>query len=244
MKFKILSSLFLFGTLALIFTTTTSENTGYYNNGTSCGTCHGTSANSSTSVSLTGLPATYVAGQTYNLTFTITNSSLTHGGFNILCSGGQFTAGTGSKTNTQKTQITHNSVSATNTWSFTWKAPTSGTTTINFSAVGNAVNNDNNDDGQDQWNTATYSVPGSFPTSITQVEKTSLNCYPNPATSQINVSGVTSVKVLNMFGQVVNATQTNLGDYVSVDLTSLTSGMYLLVGNVNGQTQSASFIKQ
>ncbi|MBL7771252.1 MAG: hypothetical protein JNM95_00165 [Chitinophagaceae bacterium] len=102
MKFKILSSLFLFGTLALIFTTTTSENTGYYNNGTSCGTCHGTSANSSTSVSLTGLPATYVAGQTYNLTFTITNSSLTHGGFNILCSGGQFTAGTGSKTNTQK----------------------------------------------------------------------------------------------------------------------------------------------
>jgi hypothetical protein len=245
MKFKILSSLSLFAVLAIMFTTLSSNDNGNTtSSGTTCGSCHGNSANSATSVSLTGLPTTFVANQVYNLTFTISNSSLTHGGFNIKCSAGSFTAGSGSKLKTgDATQITHSAVSTSNTWSFTWKAPTT-TGAVTFNAVGNAVNNNGNDDSGDQWNTTTITVPGSFPTTVSNVETATLNCYPNPATTQINVVGASNVKVLNMFGQMMSVSTSKQADQTLVQLNSLTAGMYILVGEVNGRLVSSTIVKQ
>lgn len=244
MKLKFLSSLSFFVALSFIYVTMSSNSGGKYNNGTSCGSCHG-SANTATTVSLTGLPTTYVVGQTYNLTFTVSNPTNTHSGFNVKCSSGMLMGGTGSSQNPAMNQVTQTSTSTTNSWTFSWTAP-STPTTVTFNCVGNSVNNNSNDDnnGGDQWNSATYTVTGSYPTGVDAIHKTVLNCYPNPATSQLNVEGVSSVQVLNMFGQVISVSQEKVADHVALNLTNVANGMYILVGETNGKTITATFVKQ
>ena len=143
---NILSPLFLFASLAMIYITTSSSSTGNVaSSGTSCGSCHG-SKNTATTVNLTGLPASYVPGQSYTLTFTVANATNAYAGCNIAASAGTFTAGTG--TQLMGSQITHTApkaaVSGVTTFTCSWTAPaTAGSVT--FNAAGNAVNFNNGD---------------------------------------------------------------------------------------------------
>ncbi len=246
MKTKILSPLFLFASLAMIYITTSSSSTGFVtNNGTSCGSCHG-SKNTATTVSLTGLPTAYVPGQSYALTFTVSNATNAYAGCNIAASAGTFTAGTG--TQLMGSQITHTApkaaVSGVTTFTCSWTAPaTAGSVT--FNAAGNAVNFNNGDSG-DQWNTTSISI-GAVPVSINDVQPIAAICYPNPANDVVIVKGITAeakaIVLHNLYGQTIALAYTFENDVCKIDCKNLTPGLYFLSAVANGQMIRASFTK-
>ncbi|HPI53374.1 MAG TPA: T9SS type A sorting domain-containing protein [Chitinophagaceae bacterium] len=244
MKSKILFQFFLLAGLGSIFFTMKSDVNGKYNGGNTCGSCHG-NVNTATSVALVGLPSTYETGKTYNLTYTITNATNTKAGFNIMVSSGTLTAGAGSKVNTAKTQITHTSpksaTSNVTTFDFTWTAP-SIVTTANFTTVGNAVNDNNDDDAGDQWNTQSYAVQGGFPASVSSVDRTSLTCFPNPSSTSIQLQGIGQDAQVDMYtiqGQRVNC-HVNNGN---ISVEQLTNGIYFIHAVHQGKTFVTSFTK-
>jgi hypothetical protein len=247
MKTKILSPLFLFASLAMIYVTTSSSSTGNVaSSGTSCGSCHG-SKNTATTVNLTGLPASYVPGQSYTLTFTVANATNNYAGCNIAASAGTFTAGTG--TQLMGSQITHTgpqtAVSGVTTFTCTWTAPTMPGT-VNFNAAGNAVNGINGNDSGDQWNTTSISI-GAVPASINDVQPIAAICYPNPANDVVIVKGITAeakaIVLHNLYGQTIASAYTFENDVCKIDCKNLTPGLYFLSAVVNGQMIRASFTK-
>lgn len=250
MKSKILSQLFLVVSLGIIYLTMSSDKTGIYNGGTSCGTCHG-NKNTATSVAITGLPTTFVPSQVYPLTFTVTNSANPKAGFNILVNGGTFTAGTGSKVNTAKTQITHtaamSAASGVTTFSFSWTAPAT-TAAVTFSAVGNSVNGNNTDDSGDMWNTTTATVSGAFPASVNNINEQTIAMYPNPATEYIVAEGINSnaknIAVYNVYGQFLKPTYSFNANDCRIDCSQFASGLYFISATVEGKIAKASFIKK
>jgi len=251
MKKKILSQLFLFASLGIIYVTMSSDANGKFNSGTSCATCHG-SINTATTVLLDGLPSSYALGQTYNLTFRVINTTQAAAGFNIATTGGTFTAGTGSKINTAKTQITHTTPMTISggqaSFNFIWTAPISGSTAVTFSAVGNAVNNNGNSDAGDQWNNLTTTVPAAFPSSVTEINNGDFSCYPNPVTQNLNIKGLSTdtrdIMIFGITGQVVVPSFIVDNHQCVIDCSRLTAGTYVITANQNGQKVSATFSKQ
>lgn len=243
MKLKSLSFLLLSLSLGMIYITMSSDINGNTSSGgTSCSTCHG-SANTNTTVALTGLPTTFITNQTYTLTFNITNPTLSHAGLNIKCSGGTLTAGT--NTHLSNSQITHNSPGTstssaapyTTSFTFTWKAPAT-TSAVTFNCAGNAVNNDGQDSNADQWNATSYTITGTFPTSVSNMEESNLTVYPNPASGLVRLEGMANaskVQVFSLFGQAVSASSTVQGQDMILDMTPLPIGSYLVIAEKNGQ---------
>jgi len=247
MKTKILSPLFLFASLAMIYITTSSSSTGNVaSSGTSCGSCHG-SKNTATTVSLTGLPTAYVPGQSYALTFTVANATNNYAGCNIAASAGTFTAGTGTKL--KSLQIAHDgvqtAVSGVTTFTCSWTAPTMPGA-VTFNAAGNAVNFNGGDDSGDQWNTTSISI-GAAPASINDVQTIAAICYPNPANDVVIVKGITAeakaIVLHNLYGQTIESAYTFENDLCKIDCKNLTPGLYFLSAAVNGQMIRASFTK-
>ena len=249
---KHLSKLFLLAAMVLIYITNTSSINGIYNGGTSCGGggCHGTSANTATTVTLGGLPTSFIAGQTYNLTFTVSNATQPKAGFNIYCTAGAFTNGTGSKVSSSKTQITHTApmaaASGITTFSFTWKAPAS-ITPVTFSSAGNAVNGNNSESG-DQWNTATVTVPGAYPAAVSDIKINTLACFPNPTMNQLSIKGyegqIQQVIVFNLQGQAINVPFNQNADASTIDCSQLTAGQYFISVKADGKSFQTRFVKQ
>lgn len=254
MKTKILLNLFLVSTLGLIFVTMTSEENGIYNGGNTCGTCHG-NKNINTTVMLDGLPANYQIGQTYLLSLKVINATKPKAGFNILASGGTFSAGTGSKINGSAKQITHDAPMTVSggiaSFDFSWTAPTtSATTSVTFSAVGNAVNgdgNDNTDGVSDQWNNISQTVTIGFPASIESTDIPQISCYPNPVNDKLSIKGMhhnfSSMVVYNAIGQIMPIHSSIENANIVLDCSLLKSGTYFVIGAVNGKKVSTSFIK-
>ncbi len=242
MKSKILFQLFLLTGLGIVFVTMKSDIGGKYNGGTSCGSCHG-SKNTATTAALNGLPTAYTPGTTYPLTFTVINSSLPKAGFNLLVSGGTLTAGSGSKINTAKTQITHSSpmsaVSGVSTFSFSWTAPTT-TGAITFSGVGNAVNDDGNESSADQWNTTTQTISGATATTVKDLNTISLKAYPNPAVNSLTIEGLNAeakdLMIVNVNGQSIEPVIEFNADKAVLNCTNLAAGQYILHANIQGKT--------
>lgn len=254
MKNKILFNLFLLSGLGLIYITMSSSDNGIYNGGTTCGSCHG-GASTSTTVLLDGVPTNYQIGQTYSFTVTVINPGKTKAGFNMLASGGTLNAGTGSKTNTAKSEITHTApktISGGNaTFSFTWTAPTtSAVSSVTFKVVGNAVNGDGiaNSDGGDQWNAITSSVTIGAPASVSSGELTPVTCYPNPVHDNLRIDFGTEhydhVAIYNAFGQIMPLTPITGNSGLSVDCSSLPRGNYFLTATASGRKLSSRFIKE
>lgn len=248
MKSKFLFQLFLLSGLGIIFITMKSDVNGKFNNGTTCGNCHG-NANAATTVALTGLPATFVTGQTYPLTLTITNATNTKAGFNVAASGGTFIAGAGSKINGMANQITHTSpASAVNnvtTFSFSWKAP-NNLVQVTFNAAGNAVNDDGSDSPADQWNLDTHTLNGSYPAATTDVTNDILKCYPNPATEQVRIEGIQADKIVvySILGKQINVPYTIQGNQSILECNQLANGTYFVLAFENGNILKTSFVKQ
>ena len=125
--------------------------------------CHGAS-DSGVSVTLDGLPDKFSAGQTYDLTVTIsggpTAGGTNAGGFNLDASSGTLAS---TDANTQALtdgDLTHTETGNDfRTWAVQWTAPDSDKDGVTFTLLGNSVNG-NNESAGDSWNVAEYSVQG------------------------------------------------------------------------------------
>lgn len=124
---------------------------------TGCGSCHGATAASTTTATLSATSTTLAPGARTNVSLRVrtTSTTRTHAGLNVAATGG--TLGGGVNTVRSGSELTHSAPQAltagTINFRFTWRAPTTpGTYTI--SAAGNAVNNNGASSG-DGWRVAT-----------------------------------------------------------------------------------------
>lgn len=127
---------------------------------TGCGSCHGSSASSATTVTFaTATGSTTVEpGDTITVYLSVSNSAQSAAGLDVSASGGTLAAGTNTKLSSS--EITHSSAttmtSGTTKFEFEWTAPTTeGTYTL--SGAGNAVNANRASSG-DAWNTSTMKL--------------------------------------------------------------------------------------
>jgi len=164
-------------------------------------TCHSSIASASTTVNITGLPASgYTNGTVYPITVQVTNTIITpaspfglRDGFDLLASAGSFTAITGTTLN-GATEIRHNTpkapVSGTASWTFNWTAPATGSAAITFNLAGNATNGNNNSSG-DQWNKITLTLVKQLPLGVSAAITTPITC--NGGTTTINATALNGV---------------------------------------------------
>lgn len=145
--------------ITALFFSVQGYSTGRYDRAQTGCECHGLSADPTVTVDITGLPAEYNPGETYQLTVTVTGGpATTKGGFNL-----EVTAGTLSpvdssvQTNAFQNQSTHTHPNQ-RSWDVDWTAPAQGTGPVTFWAAGNAVNGNGNAGG-DGWNLFSTVVP-------------------------------------------------------------------------------------
>tara|TARA_B110001452_G_C15212631_1_gene420582 strand:- start:1065 stop:1799 length:735 start_codon:yes stop_codon:yes gene_type:complete len=128
-------------------------------------TCHGGSSNS-TETSLIGLPVSFESNQTFEVTLVIESSialqlNASQGGFRLLVSGGTVVFENYNESQEVDDGWTHTSEGSTQrAWNFSWTAPEDNTSTVEFIAVGNAVNGNGNSMG-DGWDSYGVTIPGS-----------------------------------------------------------------------------------
>ncbi len=118
---------------------------------TSCTPCHGSTLNTATTITVTGIPSSgFNAGQTYTMTLVVANTSYTNAanraGFNLTVNSGTLAAGSGMNlTGTQElahsTPVTMASTGSAS-WTFDWTAPAAPTGPVVFSVAGNATDGD------------------------------------------------------------------------------------------------------
>ena len=153
---------------------------GKYQSGSGC-SCH--YAGSAT-VSMSGQPATYTAGQTYTLSISVSGGvSGSAGGFSLEVDKGTLsTGGVGImavKVNPAGNSATH-TTSSYRSWSVDWTAPSSGSGTTAFDLAGLTANGNGNNNG-DSWGTASYQVseggspPSNNPPSVSNLLLTPSN---------------------------------------------------------------------
>lgn len=169
----------LFGLLLLAgYLLLTSNSGGITGVSTTGCTCHG-SASSNTTTMLSGLPLNgWVAGTTYTLTLTVSNSTKVSAGFDFTVDKGTFSnAPTGTAITSTNMEIRHTSPktisSGSTSWTFNWTAPTTSTSTLAiFKVSGLAANGSGNFNG-DEWSSNTFTsiaatTSGTAPTIVLQ----------------------------------------------------------------------------
>lgn len=209
-----------------------------------CSSCHG-NLNANTGITLSGFPASYTPGNSYNVTLTIDNSRTVHGFQGVsLNSGntnnGSFIAGSGNKVVpiSGRSYITHSSPSSSNSFSFTWTAPLEGNGDVLLYFAANAANGDNNTTG-DMIYTKSITIPEGT-TGIDNKHKiASATLFPNPANSRIFIvaaGNTQNIEIVDLQGRVVKNITWNQGsENIEVDVTELSNGFYLarLIGGDN-----------
>jgi hypothetical protein len=216
----------------------------------SCVQCHSGGNFNAVGGIITNIPGTgYVAGQTYNVSVTVTSSSTKHG-FQITAedaSGnklGNFTAGTGNQVVNANKAVTHTSVGTSQTtWNFTWTAPSTGAVPVNFYAAINATNANFNSTG-DQ---VVLASRGYEVLSTDQLEDISFQVYPNPTENQIFLKGNENfsdfeIQIVNIHGQIVQKTQYTV-ESQSIDVSNLESGVYFIHLSNDSKKGNSKFVK-
>jgi hypothetical protein len=174
-----------------------------------CGSCHGSSASSSTTLGITSGSGSFsvAAGSTTSFTLTVSNASQSKAGFNLgvfttetgNTKTGTITAGTGSKV--VGGELTHSAPktmsSGSTSFSFSWTAP-STPGTYYMRAIGNAVNGNFSADSGDDWNwMSVQQITVTSPTTITLSAPDGGEewCAGSSQNITWNSSGVTNVKI-------------------------------------------------
>ena len=134
------------------------NSSGKYQSASGCSCHYGGSA----TVSMSGQPSTYTAGQTYTLSISVSGGvSGSNGGFSLEVDKGILsTGGVGImavKVNAAGNSATH-TTSSYRSWSVDWTAPSSGSGTTTFDLAGLTANGNNQNSG-DAYGTATFTVP-------------------------------------------------------------------------------------
>ena len=129
--------------------------------------CHGTEASSAVTASISGLPETYNASQTYTVTVSFSggpsvDGNVNLGGFNLWASDGAFATIDDSTQLWGPAEASHSeSGNDQRTWTLDWTAPDNGAN-VDFVLHANSVNGNEGDGGSsgDMWNRADITVLG------------------------------------------------------------------------------------
>ena len=144
---------------------TEGKENGKFNSGTGCG-CHSQSGSTVATPSLSGTPAKYTPGQSYQLTISVSGGvSGSGGGFSLDIDKGTMSyMGFAVNINSAGDSATHSITgSSSRTWGLDWTAPNSGSGTVTFRLAAMTSNGDGSDSG-DRWGTLTLQVPEDIPT--------------------------------------------------------------------------------
>lgn len=169
--------------------------TGRSSSGCGGGGCHGTAANTSTSLTIalddTTSRTTYTPGRSYRVKVTIANSTMAKIGFNAFFDKGTVLAVDGTTSKYLTSEIKHTAPKAMSGGSgffeFDWTAPAVGSGNVILNVAGNAVNGTGGNDG-DMWNTKSLT--------LTEQTTASIPVITNVTNSNITSSGATiSAKV-------------------------------------------------
>jgi hypothetical protein len=201
---------------SVLYTSLSSSSGGVTGLSSSGCSCHG-NASTATTVAVAGFPSSYVAGQAYTLTLTVTNGTKVEAGFDLTVSSGTISSAPAGTTTSGTTEIYHTSpqtmVGGVATWIFVWTAPSTGAVTLNV--AGNAVNNNNGTSG-DQYATLSLSAsPGSTPLALTTTA-TNVLCFGGNGVIAATGSGGTSPYTFSL----------NNGGYTSNSSFSVVTGTY------------------
>ncbi len=125
--------------------------------------CHG-AIDADVTVTLTGLPDKFKAGQTYNISISISGgpdaTGENIGGFNLVANIGNLSATDENVQLLSDGDLTHTTLgNDLRSWQVQWTAPETDTADVTFTILGNSVDGNNESSG-DSWNTAEYSVQG------------------------------------------------------------------------------------
>ncbi len=144
---------------------TEGKENGKLNSGSGCG-CHSQSGTNVATPSLSGTPAKYSPGQTYQLTISVSGGvSGSGGGFSLDIDKGTMSyMGFAVNINSVGDSATHSITgSSSRTWGLDWTAPNSGSGTVTFQLAAMTSNGDGTD-SNDRWGTLTVQVPEDVPT--------------------------------------------------------------------------------
>ena len=143
-----------------------SHNAPNFNN---CTNCHSGTVNSGDgNVTFTGLPESYIPGETYSIGVTVTGSNERGYGFQATAQSGNDAVGEISlNSNSENLElngsyIQHNSRTSSGSWVFDWVAPSSDVGDVTFSASGLATGGNNGNGGDDVYTNA-ITVPAMVP---------------------------------------------------------------------------------
>jgi len=214
-----------------------------------CQNCHGGTINTGPSIpslSITGDPQFFVAGQVYNLTVSLSGGTGNRG-FQIVAldpdkiSSGTFTAGQFNKIVSQagRQYVTHNT-SSSQTWSFTWTAPATLPENVSFYISAGT---------RGPSHTYTFSkIVQNVVISVSETDVLSeVVLFPSHATKEIFVKSGNVSNPLNAWAIVDNLGRTvlrgesskaNFADVLNIQLpTDLKSGAYsVLLSGPKGRT--------
>lgn len=252
MRSSFLLTLFLGAILAIFKLTLSSNSTGAFMAGTQCGTvgCHGIS-NDSVSVAIFGLPDTFVAGQTYNLTLSVIDPVALKAGFNLQVSAGTvLNTSAGAQVNASQNELTHTSAATMTSnqaiFTFQWTAPNSAND-VTFLGVGNAVNGDGLANDYDHWDNTQEIIPGKFATEVEDLNLYTLSLYPNPAQNSISLRDFTAndahILLFNLKGQIVPCQFIPQGTQFVADISALPAGDYFIKAISGEQVYTGRFVK-
>lgn len=229
-----------------------------------CTSCHSGTVNSgsgTSSITFGNSDTTYIPGQVYTVTVSITQTSITKFGFELLAlDASNANAGTITVTNTTNTASTtsgskvyihHKNAGSSNSWSFSWTAPSSNVGAITFYAALNATNADGGSAGDNIY-TISKTINPDVSSFVGENFATSLGTirpFPNPATTDfvnINYSlqneGTVVLRLTDLTGkevQTVNVQNKIPGNYSeTLNLSGLSSGIYIL--NLNSKDHHSS----
>jgi len=82
--------------------------------------------------------------------------------------------------------------------------------------------------------------------SVSEFQNAQVSMYPNPATNKLNLdakNAIESVAVFNLLGQNVLAQNPN-SKSVSLDVSDLQSGVYVMKATINGKESASRFVKK
>jgi hypothetical protein len=216
--------------------------------GNSCASCHTGGSSGVSATITTDIPAGGYALNT-DYTITVSKSSSAAGGFQLVAENpsntnvGSFTAGSGSSVSGDR--ITHSS-SGNDSWSFTWKSPTTDEGSIRFFSSVVIANGDGSNGAGDK--AVNISTSGSSVLSIPEAKRLDFEMYPNPASDMLTIqlpsnSNEATVEFYDYVGRKA-LTQKITNSSNKIDVNNLSTGIYILKVLSDDKIGTQKFIKK
>ncbi len=211
-----------------------------------CTNCHTGSAlnsgNASVSITAPGLSSGYVAGSTYTITTTISESGINKFGFEATVEKDSdnskigtlvLTDATNTKFTNSNNAVTHTGAGTTPTgtnttsWSFDWTAPVSGSGSVTFYSAFNSA--DGSGSGGDKIYTATPLSVSEASVGVNDVVDNSKNTiFPNPANNYFEITSDEQIEKVSIFDLNGKMMVSNAYPNGRINTESLSSGVYLV----------------